>query len=92
MKHTALFGMLALIILIASVIGAARPGTSQPAADRPGVTVGILREDAVLIPFATFDGQMWRNTWPAVPDGSAKLEEARRVADAWWNNRSRVAE
>ena len=36
------------------------------AADAPGrgFAVGVLRRDSVLIPFATFDGKRWRNTWP----------------------------
>jgi hypothetical protein len=36
------------------------------AADEPrGFSVGILRRDGLLLPFATFDGKHWRNNWPA---------------------------
>jgi len=46
--------------------------------------VGILRRDGVLIPFATFDGRRWRNTWPA-PDRELTVPvNLDSVPKGWW--------
>jgi hypothetical protein len=69
--------------LCAAVIGMA---ALLGAADTPSnaFSVGVLRRDGVLIPFASFDGRQWRNSWPA-PDGNivvpATLEG---VPKRWW--------
>ena len=51
-----------------------KPIAASPAGDTSrAVTIGILREDAILIPFARFDGQTWHNMWTVPP------EDGRRV-------------
>ena len=35
------------------------------AADSPGFTIGALRRDGVVIPFAAYDGKNWTARWPA---------------------------
>src|SRR5436190_18306005 len=46
----------ALVAALAAGIAASEPPR--------GFTVGVLRRDGLLIPFATFDGKGWRNHWP----------------------------
>jgi hypothetical protein len=62
--------------------------------------LGILREDAVLIPFAIFDGKVWQSPWGApevvvTPLGFAREAPKRTFAsttgrrpDAWWGGRA----
>ena len=55
-------------------------GAALWAADSaPGAfTVGVLRRDGVIVPFAAFDGKRWSNRWPppaldsTVPVGSER--------------------
>jgi hypothetical protein len=46
--------------------------------------VGILRRDGVLIPFATFDGRRWRNTWPAPARELTVPVNLDSVPKGWW--------
>ena len=38
--------------------------TVSLAADAPSFTVGALRRDGVVIPFAAYDGKRWVSRWP----------------------------
>jgi len=57
-------------------------------------TVGILRQDGILIPFAAFDGTTWTNAWPSAmdfrpplaPDGLADIPRS------WWGREGPVTE
>jgi hypothetical protein len=57
-------------------------------------TVGILRQDGILIPFAAFDGNTWTNAWPSgtddrrplIPDGLANIPRS------WWGREGPVTE
>jgi hypothetical protein len=41
------------------------PAAARPAgADRPKFSVGVLRRDGVLLPFAAYDGRGWSLPWP----------------------------
>jgi len=56
------------------------------AADLPPVafSVGILRRDGAMIPFATFDGRRWRNDWPG-PNPSVSVPiNLSNVPKKWW--------
>jgi len=47
-------------------------------------TLGVVRRDGIMIPFATYDGQRWVNTWP---EPKADLEvpiSLRDVPKQWW--------
>ena len=35
------------------------------AESRPGFSVGALRRDGIVIPFATYDKSHWETNWPA---------------------------
>ena len=66
-------------------------GTASPPEEHPPqrlsspalFSVGILRDDAVLIPFASFDGVSWLNSWPEgfVPSVLPRLSE---IPPGWW--------
>lgn len=56
------------------------------AADTPSdaFSVGILRRDGVLIPFATFDGRRWRNSWPSPESNIVVPATLESVPKRWW--------
>jgi hypothetical protein len=46
--------------------------------------LAVLRRDAILVPFASFDGRRWTNDWPMPPkkvDVPITIED---VPPAWW--------
>jgi hypothetical protein len=77
---------LALLLLANGL--AAPTGPSDPpaqAADRPEpFTVGILRRDGVVTPFATFDGKGWDSPWPASLSFIGLPISLDAVPRGWW--------
>lgn len=69
-----------VLVFAACVLG----GASVSAGDqRPPFTLGVLRQDGILIPFATFDGG-WKNYWPlprVAFDVPIALDD---VSKDWW--------
>jgi hypothetical protein len=66
----------ALLSLLAVVAAAA--------AEPSGFTVGVLRRDGVVIPFATYDGKRWSPRWPP-PDREPEIPiNLRSVPSKWW--------
>jgi hypothetical protein len=57
-------------------------GMMQPSATV--FTIGVLRRDALIVPFATYDGKGWKNEWPAPADGADVPLSVRSVPKAWW--------
>ena len=55
------------------------------AAPSPGAfTLGVLRRDSIIIPFATFDGKRWAANWP-LPEVDLTVPIALRdVPSKWW--------
>ena len=51
-----------LVLLALACDAALAEPTPAPDASR-AVTLGILREDALLVPFARFDGRSWHKLW-----------------------------
>jgi hypothetical protein len=65
-----------LMLLAGSVVA---PVGAQP----PSFTLGVLRQDGILIPFATFDGR-WRNDWTEpLPTFEVPISLEDVVRD-WW--------
>lgn len=57
---------------------------SAIAADPRAFTVGVLRRDGVVIPFAAFDGKHWEAVWPdPQPDPEVPID-LRNVPKKWW--------
>jgi hypothetical protein len=58
-------------------------GVLQPQ-EPASFTVGVLRRDALIVPFATYDGKRWQNYWP-VPTNNADVPfSLRDVPGRWW--------
>jgi hypothetical protein len=73
------FGWTAPVLIVSLLVGA----PARLAGRRAPFTLAVLRQDGILIPFASFDGR-WRNTWPApgnTIDVPITLDD---VPDRWW--------
>ena len=46
--------------------------------------VGVLRRDALIVPFATYDGKRWQNEWPVPAQGADVPLSLRNVPKDWW--------
>jgi len=56
------------------------------AATGDSFTIGALRRDGIVIPFAVFDGKRWSNNWPAPsPDPSIPINLI-SVPKRWWGS------
>jgi hypothetical protein len=53
-------------------------------APRPAFGVGVLRRDGIVIPFASFDGKRWRNTWPAPQLDLTVPINLSSIPSRWW--------
>jgi hypothetical protein len=47
-------------------------------------TVGVLRRDAFIVPFATYDGKQWRNYWPNPTENVDVPLTLGSVPRGWW--------
>src|ERR1035437_1028828 len=68
--------------LVLVVVGPERSGAAAPAADR--FTLGILRRDGLVTPFATFDGKHWNNTWPKPVRHVDEVPVTLGSVPRWW--------
>jgi hypothetical protein len=59
-------------LLAIAVLATASAAAAVAAADRPKFSLGVLRRDGVLQPFAAFDGHKWSVPWPSA-DTTAPL-------------------
>lgn len=79
--------VLALRAALTLGLGAAPQAPPPPAQSSAAIHVGILREDAVLIPFARFDGTAWTTPWPDGLDGKSdpsQLGTTVQIPPEWW--------
>ena len=58
-------------------------GVLQPQAPA-SFTVGVLRRDALIVPFATYDGKRWQNGWPVPANNTEVPFSLRDVPGRWW--------
>jgi hypothetical protein len=68
---------LAGCVLVVSAVTSAEPPPTI-------FTLGVLRRDAIVVPFATYDGKQWEHHWP---EPSAQVEvpiSLRSVSKRWW--------
>jgi hypothetical protein len=57
-------------------------GVLQPS---PGsFVIGVLRRDALVVPFATYDGKRWQNDWPVPAQNADVPLSLRNVPKDWW--------
>ena len=75
--------LLAAGALLASAVGAAQALPSAALA-KEGFTLGVLRRDATVVPFATYDGKRWQNHWPQPGQDVDVPINLRSVPGRWW--------
>jgi len=63
--------------VLASLVAAADPSAAA-------FTVGVLRRDSLLIPFAAFDGRRWSAPWPLPTLDRAIPINLTSVPKGWW--------
>lgn len=72
-----------LVVFAAGLLVFSSPVTSLGDAPAP-FALAVLRRDAILLPFASFDGRRWTNDWPVPPqkvDVPIALDD---VPARWW--------
>ena len=70
------------LVLAALVTLAASDRVTSP--EQEPFTLGVVRRDGIMIPFATYDGQRWVNTWPE-PKADPEIPiSLRDVPKEWW--------
>jgi hypothetical protein len=76
---------LAAVCASALAAGVAATAPEAPAApETPAFTVGVLRRDAIIVPFATFDGKKWRADWPEPKSKYDVPVNLISVPKSWW--------
>lgn len=55
------------------------------AAERTGAfSLAILRRDGILVPFASYDGKTWSNSWPVVGQAASVPITLADTPKGWW--------
>src|SRR5438552_2142751 len=68
------------VLLVLVVMAAGAVADSRDAA----FTVGVLRRDGVVVPFATFDGRNWASHWPRPAIELTVPINIESVPSGWW--------
>jgi hypothetical protein len=69
----------------AIIVGVAALGLGAAASDeRPRFTLGVLRQDGLLVPFAAYDGRSWNTPWPGEAQALAMPISVKDVPRDWW--------
>ena len=70
--------------------GQDRPSPAQLAQDHDGRgALAVLRRDGILFPFASFDRDRWRVTWPIRLNGFVEIPTtSSAIPKDWWGTRS----
>src|SRR5256885_2985682 len=69
---------------VALVSAAALTCTAVADVRRDAFAVGVLRRDAVVLPFAVFDGKRWSDPWPGATQDVTVPIDLRAVPKRWW--------
>src|SRR5262249_47343551 len=68
-----------------TAFGVALLAASVLAAERAApFTVGVLRRDGIVVPFATYDGRSWSERWPKPTDDLSIPVTVGSVPSKWW--------
>jgi hypothetical protein len=57
---------------------------------RENFTLGVVRRDSIVIPFATYDGKRWKNSWPAPETRVTAPIMLADVPKRWWTGRDPI--
>jgi len=73
------------VVLAAAISAGALTRAHADAVDAPSAfTVGILRRDAMIVPFANYDGKTWHADWPQPRKDDDVPVDLRSVPKGWW--------
>lgn len=72
----------AAALFVAAAI--ALTGAAPERADRQRFSLGVLRRDGLLVPFASFDGKHWQEPWPETTFEVARPIGLGDVPPKWW--------
>jgi len=75
------FGLLAIGLLVLAPV---LPAPALHAEDDPAFTLGVLRRDGIVIPFAAFDGKSWSSPWPGDLQWLELPVSLRDVPERWF--------
>jgi hypothetical protein len=70
----------ALLIAAAMTVS----GAARAASDRERFSLGVLRRDGLLVPFASFDGKRWQVPWPDTTYEVPRPIGLGDVPPKWW--------
>jgi hypothetical protein len=59
---------------------------ASAAPNRNAFTVGVLRRDGLIVPFATWDGKRWRDEWPKPEQDPNVPISLASIPDDWWGH------
>jgi hypothetical protein len=69
------------------------PGQTERSNGAAGpFTIGLLRRDSVVTPFATFDGKAWTSPWPADLESLSVPISLDAVPGKWWGKAGALTE
>jgi len=75
-----------VLVLVASLcLGGGAPGGPADSPER--FSLAVLRLDGLLLPFASYDGRRWKNTWPLPPRRVDVPIQLADVESKWWPDR-----
>jgi hypothetical protein len=86
--------LLFLLTLLSFGLPSSAPHRQAPvaAADAAPFTVGVLRNDGIVIPFAVFDGKEWSSPWPTVLRSVDLPIDTASVPTKWWGKPGPIAD
>jgi hypothetical protein len=82
--------LLAVGVLIAPLSGSAVGIQKREQAPKQRLTLGVMRSDGILLPFAAFDGSKWSTPWPSAIGGgleggpSELPANLAAIPEDWW--------
>ncbi len=56
----------------------------SPTVTPPVLTIGVLRRDAIIVPFATYEGKEWKDYWPDPRSDVEVPVSLSSVPRRWW--------
>src|SRR4051794_16116714 len=81
----------AAAISAAASLAALAPRPQEPSSPAPrGVTIGVLRRDGFLTPFASYDNERWSSPWPDPSSVAALPFALDSVPNKWWGAGARA--
>jgi hypothetical protein len=81
MRRRVAAGMMLAAGIAVGTLGLVR---ADAADTRIAFTVGILRRDAIIVPFADYDGKSWHADWPEPRKNDDVPIDLRSVPKGWW--------